>query len=125
MPLPRRNDPEPMGTTPGTDGPARRRGPTGARILWWWLWIIVAGLVIWWAVWGWGGYGGWWGGKRAYHTGTNGGRVSEPMGQPSQEPDETDNGAPSALGKTANPNTGAHGRPAAGEATAPSAPPQK
>lgn len=25
---------------------------------WWWIWAVVAGLVIWWATWGWDGSGG-------------------------------------------------------------------
>lgn len=30
---------------------------------WWWIWPIVAALVLWWAGWGWGGTGGWWWGR--------------------------------------------------------------
>lgn len=31
---------------------------------WWWVWLMVILCAIWFAGWGWGGYGGWWWGNR-------------------------------------------------------------
>jgi hypothetical protein len=43
-----------------------RRSAAGAGFAWWWVfWIVIIGLAIWWAGWGWGGSGGWWWGGRA------------------------------------------------------------
>jgi len=35
----------------------------GAYAWWWVSWIVLIALVIWWSGWGWGGSGGWWGGR--------------------------------------------------------------
>jgi hypothetical protein len=38
----------------------------GGRFAWWGVfWLILIGLVIWWAGWGWGASGGWWWGQGA------------------------------------------------------------
>jgi hypothetical protein len=66
--------------------PFRQHPAQGAGILWWWLWIAVAALALWWVLWGWGDSGGWVG-RYEYHTGTNGGRISEKLGQPTDQPE--------------------------------------
>src|SRR5579884_2024976 len=36
-----------------------------AWFAWWWIWLLIIIAIIWFAGWGWGGYGGWWwGGAR-------------------------------------------------------------
>jgi hypothetical protein len=48
----------------------RRRQGAGAAgtswWAWWWIWLIIILVAVWFAGWGWGGYGGWfgWGGPR-------------------------------------------------------------
>jgi hypothetical protein len=121
MALPRRAEPEELGG-PSDTGRRLRRRATGARLSWWWLWIVVVCLVIWWAVWGWGESGGWWR-SSIYREGTNGGRVSEPMGQPTDQPTEDSTPAEhGSIGTTANPNTGVH-RHAKTEGTEVTSPP--
>lgn len=39
-------------------------GPGAGWFAWWWIWLIVILCAIWFAGWGWGGYGGWWWGNR-------------------------------------------------------------
>jgi hypothetical protein len=89
--------------------PLRPQGAKRARTLWWWVGSTVVCLLLWWVVWVWGGFGEWWA-HRYYREGTNGGAVSEPMGQTSDEPTDV---VRNPLGSTANPNTGVHGHPQA------------
>jgi hypothetical protein len=43
----------------------RRAVAGGGWFAWWWIWfIVVIGLIVWFAGWGWIGYGGWGGGNR-------------------------------------------------------------
>lgn len=42
----------------------RRRGPGAGWFAWWWVWLMVILCAVWFAGWGWGGYGGWWWGNR-------------------------------------------------------------
>jgi hypothetical protein len=73
MALPQRKDPD-------MEEPRRDYGPlpaerpvraTSAGFAWWWvLWLVIIGLFIWWAGWGWGGSGGWWWGSRRGNVGT-------------------------------------------------------
>jgi hypothetical protein len=49
----------------------RSRGSGAGWFAWWWVWLAVIICAIWFAGWGWGGYGGWWWGNRgaAYNSG--------------------------------------------------------
>ena len=43
----------------------------GARVRYGWVWVVVVilfALAIWFGVFGWGAYGGWWGGHRVNTT---------------------------------------------------------
>lgn len=42
----------------------RSRGPGAGWLAWWWVWLAVILCAVWFAGWGWGGYGGWWWGNR-------------------------------------------------------------
>lgn len=41
----------------------RRPYAAGGWFAWWWVWFIIIIGFIWFAGWGWGGYGGWWWGR--------------------------------------------------------------
>lgn len=90
----------PVYTNP-TTGLWRHDPSRGASILWGWVWIMAAALVLWWALWGWSGSGGWLG-KHDYHTGTNGGRVSERLGQHTDDPAEVSKDSIDAAGNPAS-----------------------
>jgi hypothetical protein len=71
MALPQRRDPNEERRIQEQE---RRRietdpGVTGGGFGWWWLWLLIIIAIIWFAGWGWGGYGGWWWGRRAPATG--------------------------------------------------------
>lgn len=42
----------------------RSRGSGAGWLAWWWVWLVVILCAVWFAGWGWGGYGGWWWGNR-------------------------------------------------------------
>lgn len=46
----------------------RSRGSGGGWFAWWWVWLFIIICAIWFAGWGWGGYGGWWWGNRGAGT---------------------------------------------------------
>jgi hypothetical protein len=69
MAVPQRQEPEPRRDY-GTLPPERPVRSTSVGFAWWWvLWLIIIGLFIWWAGWGWGGTGGWWRGTREGYAG--------------------------------------------------------
>ena len=109
MTLPQRHDPEKPNPAGESQAFLRRRNAKRARIFSWGLGMIAASLFIAGTLWGWDGYGDWWNHGR-YREGTNGGGVSEPMGQVGDDPTEI---VRQPLGSTANPNTGVHGQPEA------------
>ena len=74
MATPQRNFPNP----PLGDDP-KVAGDVGARARFGWIWILVVilfALAIWFGVFGWGAYGGWWGGHKV---------VNPPLAQPQSE----------------------------------------
>jgi len=82
MALPQRKDPdleEPRRDYGALPAERPVRG-TSAGFAWWWvMWLVIIGLFIWWAGWGWGGSGGWWWGNRGGYAGagtTAGGAVA-------------------------------------------------
>lgn len=77
----------------------RSRGSGAAWFAWWWIWLAVILCAVWFAGWGWGGYGGWWWGNRgaaysAYPAGTAAGAAGSAAGT----------GMAAASGATANMN---------------------
>ncbi|MFP5204751.1 MAG: hypothetical protein ACLGSH_05305 [Acidobacteriota bacterium] len=115
MPMPQRVDRERPGLPDENQSFLRRRSAKCARILWWALGMVAASLFLAGTLWGWDGSGNWWNHGR-YREGTNGGGVSEPMGQVSDDP-TTDDVVRQPLGSTANPNTGVYGEPEADGST--------
>ncbi|HEX8710691.1 MAG TPA: hypothetical protein VF730_02375 [Terracidiphilus sp.] len=80
-----------------------RRSAAGAGFAWWWVfWVVIIGLAIWWAGWGWGGTGGWWWSGRA--------RTAPMYGTTSAAPG-TNNGT-AMNGTAGNANTGYGGQAA-------------
>lgn len=61
---------------PGMTNP-RRSG--GGWFAWWWIWLFIILCAVWFAGWGWGGYGGWWWGNRGvYPSAYRNGAVTPP-----------------------------------------------
>ncbi len=81
MALPERRDPDERRTEIQRDWENRRveerEAAAGGWFAWWWLWMLILVAIVWFAGWGWGGYGGWWGwgGSRPVAT-TNNVRVA-------------------------------------------------
>ena len=68
MASPQRQDPN-LALRPAEDDEAERRefrtrGGGRGWFAWWWVWLAIILCALWFAGWGWGGYGGWWWGYR-------------------------------------------------------------
>lgn len=71
----------------------RSRGPGAGWFAWWWIWLVVILCAVWFAGWGWGGYGGWWWGNRGTvstngypGTGTPNAAATGSAGEPGTSP---------------------------------------
>lgn len=76
----------------------RRRRASRGWLAWWWVWLVIIIGAIWFAGWGWGGYGGWWWGSGGY---TRGGRGAGGLGAPGTNAATLKNGGPGPSGGAA------------------------